>query len=71
MFRRHDVDRIRSVFTKVRVQLDAAAVHHAAISQSHVAKAAEHRLAAMDSQAEADKAARVASRIKALVEDDE
>lgn len=71
MFRRHNVDHIRSVFTKVRQRLDAAQEHHAARSQDHLAKANEHRTAAEAAQADSDKAARVASRIKALVEDDE
>lgn len=71
MFRRHDVDRIRSVFIKVREQLDAAAAHHSEVSQRLLTESSAKRSAAEAAQADADKAARVASRIKALVEDDE
>jgi hypothetical protein len=71
ILRLHDVDQIRSAFVTVRKKLDAVQAHHAEKAAGHVTKAQSHREAAEASQAQADKAARVASRIKATFEDDE
>jgi hypothetical protein len=71
ILRLHDVDQIRSAFVKVRKKLDAAQAHHAQRAQDHLVEREAHHEAAMAAQAESDKAARVASRIKATFEDDE
>ncbi len=73
MFGKHNVSGIIAGFTKMRARLDAAAAHHTQRSQDHLANATYHRDRAEAAQSEADRAAAVASRIKALVEptDDE
>lgn len=62
------VDAILTDFTKGIARLEAAEAHHNTASATHSRKAAQHDLKGLQARSEARRAARVAAKLKDLVE---